>query len=288
MVGIVNDEYAFPEGGEVWISGPPSPENQNHTAFNYRAVARLKPGVPLAEAQAELSRVHEQDRRFRVLALRDAVAGPARTALLSLFAATALLLLIACGNAANLVLTRTTQRKAEIAIRVSLGATAGDLFRLIAYETLLLAGVATFIGIAVAYAALHSVYPLIPSALPRSQEVLQLHPAVLVFAFLTCCFTVLMCSAVPALQLRNTSTAEVLKHGRGLVGGSRRVRNLVVAFQVALSCVLFVAAVLLSRSLIALNAAPLGFDAQNVTVMYADAPLFSFRSISVRFAPLRV
>ncbi len=274
--GIVDDVYAFPEGAEVWITGPPDPENQNHTAMNYRAIARLKPGVSLAQAQADLGRLHEQDRRFRPLSLRDEVAGPARTTLLFLFAATALLLIMACANAANLILARTAQRNREIAIRLSLGSSVRGLFRLIALESLLLATAATTLGIFIAYAALHAIYPLLPASLPRSAEILHMHPAVLVFASLACCFTVVVCSGVPAFYLRRIGIADALKQsaGRGLTGGGQRTRSIVVAAQVALSCVLCVAAVLISRSLIALNNAALGFDPDHITVMYADAPSF--------------
>jgi len=275
VAGIINDGYAFPEGTQVWITGPINPENQNHTAFNYRAIARLKPGVSIAQAQAELSRIHEQDRGLWLLSLRDAVAGPARTTLLFLFAATALLLLIACANAANLMLARTAQRNHEIAVRISLGSSVRQLFRLIALESLMLTGMATVMGIVIAYAALHAIYPLLPASLPRSAEVLHMHPAVLTFAFLACCFTVLACSIVPLFYLRGVEFADLLKqYSARFVGGSRRTRHITVAAQVALSCVLCVGAVLLSRSLIALNDARLGFNPSNVTVMYADAPAF--------------
>lgn len=276
ITGIVDDGYAFPGGAQVWITGPKKPENQNHTALNYRAIARLKPGVSLAQAEAELSRVREQDRRFRVLSLRDDVAGPARATLLFSFAATALLLFIACANVTNLMLARTAQRNREIAIRLSLGSSMRQLFHLIALESLILTGIATAVGIFVAYLALHAIYPLLPGSLPRSTEVLQMHPTVVVFASLACCFTVLVCSVVPSFYLRNVGVANVLKKssGRGLVGGGQRTRQVVVAAQVALSCILSVGAILLSRSLIALNDAPLGFNPGYVTVMYADAPAF--------------
>ncbi|MBV9443334.1 MAG: hypothetical protein JO217_11615, partial [Acidobacteriaceae bacterium] len=84
MIGIGNDTYAFPEDAAVWITGPTNPENRNHTAFNYRAIARLKPRVSLAQANAELGRICEQDKRFRKISLQDDVAGPARTTLLFL------------------------------------------------------------------------------------------------------------------------------------------------------------------------------------------------------------
>ena len=275
VVGIVNDVYAFPEGGEVWITGPADPENKNHTAFNYRAIGRLRTGVSLRQAQAEMARLHEQDKSFRVLSLRDDVAGPARTTLVFLFVATALLLLIACANVANLTLARTVQRNREIAIRISLGSSFRQLFRLIALESLTLSGVATAAGILIAYTALHAIYPLLPTSLPRSSEVLHMHPAVLVFASLACCVTVLACSILPAFYLRNVAVADVMKQspGRGLVGG-QRARHMVLAAQVALCCILCIGAVLLSRTLIALTAAPLGFNPNHVTVMYADAPAF--------------
>ena len=208
VAGIINDGYAFPEATQVWITGPINPENQNHTAFNYRAIARLKHGVSIAQAQAELSRIHEQDRALRLLSLRDEVAGPARTTLLFLFAATALLLLIACANAANLMLARTAQRNYEIAVRISLGSSVRQLFRLIALESLMLTGVATLIGIVIAYAALHAIYPLLPASLPRSAEVLHMHSTVLTFASLACCFTVLTCSIVPLFYLRGVEFAD--------------------------------------------------------------------------------
>lgn len=275
VVGVVNDGYAFPEGSQVWITGPNDPENQSHAATKYRAIGRLRPGLSLRQAQAELERLREQDKTFRVLSLRDDVAGPARTTLLFLFVATALLLLIACANVANLMLTRTAQRSREIAIRMSLGSSFGQLIRLIAADSFILAGTATLVGIVIAYAAVHVLYPLLPASLPRSAEVLHMHPAVLIFAFLACCCTVLACSLAPAFYLRRVSVADVLKQSsRGLVGGGLRTRHMVVAAQVALCCVLCIGAVLLSRTLLALTEVPLGFHPGGVTVMYADAPAF--------------
>ncbi|MBV9611236.1 MAG: FtsX-like permease family protein [Acidobacteriaceae bacterium] len=174
------------------------------------------------------------------------------------------------------MLARTAQRNREIAIRLSLGSTLRQLFQLIALESFILTALATAGGILIAYVALHALYSLVRASLPRATEVVHMHGPVLVFASAACCLTVLICSAVPLFYLRGIGIADGLKQssGRGTVGGGQRTRQIVVAAQVALSCVLCVGAVLLSRTLIALHDAPLGFDSENVTVMYADAPAF--------------
>ena len=145
------------------------------------------------------------------------------------------------------MLVRTAQRNREIAIRLSLGSSIRQMLRLVVVENLLLGGLATAVGIFTAYAAIHAIYRFLPASLPRSAEVLHMHPAVLVFASLACCFTVLACSVVPSFYLRNICVADVLKQSSrpGLVGGGQRTPQIAVAAQVALSCILCVGAVLL-------------------------------------------
>jgi len=128
VIGIVSNTLAYPEKGELWITGPNDPENQNRTAFNYYAIGRLRPDVTLAKAQSELNvfasrmaAAHPDSnvgKTFKIVSLQEQLGAPVRQTLLFLFAAAGLLLLISCANVANLMLARAAVRTREIAVRV--------------------------------------------------------------------------------------------------------------------------------------------------------------------------
>src|SRR5579884_325589 len=279
VIGLVEDQFAFPERAEVWLTASADPENRNRTAFNYYAVGRLRPGVKMAQAQAELSTAavrlanaapaSNRGKTFRILSLQEDVTGPARTTLLFLFGGAGLLLFISCANAANLMLARAAGRTRDIAVRVSLGSGATGIIRLLFAEGLLLGCMAGVTGILLADAAIHAIVPFIPATVPRSGTLLQMHWPVLIFALAVSFFTVVVCSLAPALQLRKVDVSAVLKQapGRGFIGGDARLRNAILVAQIALCCILCVGAALLSRSLLALIHTPLGYNPEGVLVM---------------------
>ena len=286
VIGLIEDQLAFPEKAQLWITGPLAPENQNRSAFNYRAVASLRPGVSLAQGQAELATLGarlaaahpetNKDKLFRAVPLQEQLVAPVRTTLLFLFGAAGLLLLISCANVANLMLARAAARTREIAIRASLGSSAARLISLLLAESICLGIAASIAGLVLAYLAVRAFFPLIPATVPHAAEALRLNPAVLLFAAAVSCLTIMACSLIPALHLRKLDLAVVLKQsaGHALSGGTSRSRHLIVVAQIAVCCILCVGAALLSRSLLALIQTPTGYRSEGVLVMYADAPAF--------------
>lgn len=288
VIGLLADKLSFPEKAEVWIAGPVDPENQNRTAFNYYAIGRVRRGITLQEAQAELSTVAarlardhpdaDEGKTFRAIKLQEQLAAPVRTTMLFLFGAAGLLLLISCANAANLMLARAAARTPETAIRISLGSGAGRIVQMLLAEGALLGAAAAIVGLAFAYALVRALVPLLPANVPHSADAVHIHAPVLFFAIAVSCITALACSLMPALSLRRVNLADLLKRSatRGFVGGGMRSRSAIVVGQIALCCVLCVGAALLSRTLVALIDTPLGFRTDGVLVMYADAPAFEF------------
>ena len=284
--GLIDDKFSFPEKADVWITGPVDPENRNHSAFNYFAIARLRPGVDMGAAQAELSTVsarlaHGQaadyeGKAFRILSLQEDLTGQVRTTLLCVFGAAGLLLLISCANAANLMQARAAARHREIAVRLSLGSNVGGIARLLLAEGAVLGCAAVAGGLLLAYVTVHALSSILPANLPHAAAATELNASVLLFAAAVSAIAVMACSLLPLLHLRKVDIAEVLKQAPGgrVVGAGARSRDLIVVGQIALCCVLCVGAALLSRTLLALIHAPLGYNAQGILVMYADSPAF--------------
>jgi predicted permease len=287
VVGLLDSQMAFPEKADVWIGRSATPENQNRTSYNYRVIGSLKPGVTLAQAEAELATVGarlaaahpetNQGKSFSAVPLQDQLVAPVRTTLLFLFGAAGLLLLISCANVANLMLARATARTREIAIRASLGSSVSRIVLLLLSESIALGVGASAAGLLLAWIAIRLFFPLIPASVPHAADALHLNPSVLLFAVAVSCLTIMACSLIPALHLRKLDLAVVLKQSANssLSGGTGRSRHFIVVSQVAICCMLCVGAALLSRSLLTLLHTPLGYRSEGVLVMYADAPAFA-------------
>jgi len=287
VVGLIDSQMAYPEKADVWIGRSATPENQNRTSYNYRVIGSLKPGVTLAQAQAELATVGNRlanthpetnaGKSFSAIPLQDQLVAPVRATLLFLFGAAGLLLLISCANVANLMLARAAARTREIAIRASLGSSVSRVVFLLLSESIALGLGASAAGLLLAYIAIHLFFPLIPASVPHAANALRLNPSVLLFSVAVSCLTVMACGLIPALHLRKLDLALVLKQSanNSLSGGSGRSRHLIVVAQIAICCMLCVGAALLSRSLLSLLHTPLGYRSEGVLVMYADAPAFA-------------
>ena len=284
VVGLLDGSVAFPEKTEVWITGPKDPENQNRTAFNYRTIARLREGVTLERAQAELATIgtrmeaaypdSNKGKTFQAVPLQEQLTAPVRTTLWFLFGSAGLLLLIACANVTNLMLARAATRTREMAIRISLGSNARQIFQLLLAEGAMLGGIAGVLGVAFAYGAVRGIFPLLPASVPNAPGILHVRFTVLLFASIVSVVTVTACSLVPAFYLRRTNLAEVMKQTptRSSTGGTNRSRQLMIVAQIAVCCLLCVGAALLSQTLLALTQTPMGFRTEGVLVMYAHAP----------------
>jgi putative ABC transport system permease protein len=247
--------------------------------------ARLKPGVTLQQVEAEMSVVAHRlaklfpDRYPESFTVRaetwvDNLVGQFNTTHLSLAAAVALLLLIACANVANMLLARATVREKEMAIRTSMGATRWRLVRQLLSESLLLAIAGALLGCVFAWAGLQAIVGLIPDgAIPKEADI-KLNVPVLLFSLGISILTALLFGLAPALQTAKKDIIDPLKDsGKGVSGGFRRgkLRNTLVVVEVAMSLVLLAGAGLLMRTFVALQTVDLGFNPENV--LHTRVPL---------------
>jgi putative ABC transport system permease protein len=241
-----------------------------------RAVARLKPGVGLSQARAEMEliagRLEQSYRDFNagwganVFLLQEEVVGDIRPALLVLLGAVGFVLLIACANVANLLLARAATRQKELALRTALGASRGRLIRQLLNESLLLGVIGGTAGLFLAYWAIELLIKFNPGNIPRLEEV-ALDGRVLAFTLAVSVLTGLIFGAVPAFQASKPDLNESLKEGgRSSAGGAghRRVRSIFVVSEVALALVLLVGAGLMIRSFIKLSQVDPGFNPDNL------------------------
>ena len=248
---------------------------------NYNILARLKPGVTIAQAQAELDGVvsslerqfpqhYPASRRFSfsVTPLLEQVVGDVRPALLILLGAVACVLLIACANVANLLLARAAAREKEIAIRTALGAGRGRLVRQLLTESMLLATVGGATGLLLAVWTLDGLRWLSPSSIPRLQSI-TIDGWVLAFTFTVALLTGILFGLAPALRSSRVNLNETLKEaGRSLVAsGNHRLRSALVVTEVALSLVLLIGAGLLIRSFMRVEQVEPGFSPHNILSM---------------------
>ena len=288
VVGIMPKSFRLPDQRERELWTPIAfTENEriyHHVRF-VEAVARLKPGVTLDQAQAEmaaiasrLSQEHadaNQGWTIRVAPVLDFAVGDARKILWILFSAVGLVLLIACANVTNLLLTRAATRQKEIAIRVALGAGRLRIMRQLATESLLLALLGAVVAWPLAVWGLKALLAIAPADLPRLADV-TIDNRALLFTLAITLLTGLIFGLVPALQSVNANPNQTLKDGgsegnRGETG--RRIGNLLIAGEVALAVMLLVGSGLLLRTIWQLHNVNPGFDDRNalaVTLQLSD------------------
>jgi predicted permease len=258
-----------------------SKQRQEQGDENYNLVARLKPGASITQAQSELDiatkRLAEQfpdrypaSRRFSfsIKPLLEQVVGDVRRPLIVLLAAVGCVLLIACANVANLLLTRATIREREIAIRTALGAARARLIRQLLTESVLLSVIGGAVGLVFAYWMLNVLRWLSPNNIPRLPAI-HMDSRVLAFTSAVAVLTGILFGMAPALRTSKLNLSEALKEGARNVAGGRhdRLRKLLVVSELALSLVLLISAGLLIRSFISVERVNPGFNAQNVLGM---------------------
>ncbi len=294
VIGVV-PAPSFLEEIQVWTpllwGATDIAERANH---NYRAVGKLRAGVPIATAQADLdtisARLEQQypaenkDWGALVVPLQDDLVGDARLSLLVLLGAVALVLLIACANLANLLLVRTHGRAKEIALRVALGASRARVVQQLLAEGVLLGIGGGLTGFLAASYGVPALVAIFGTALPRAQEV-AVDGRVLAFTAAVSLATGLLAAFVPAWQLSGRDANDALKQGasRGSsAGGDGRVRQLLVVSEVALALMLLIGAGLLMRSLTSLRAVDPGFDARNVLTASMGIPMAKYSTEAQR------
>ena len=247
-------------------------------------VGRLKEGVSLPGAQAELATVAQglakqypkenEGWGVRLVPLSESFVVGVRTALLLLLGAVAFVFLIACANVANLLLARTTARAREFAIRTALGAKRSTLVRQLLTECLLLGLAGGVLGLALAYAATGALRAWLPADLPRVGEI-GIDGRVLRFSLLASVLAAVVFGLAPAFQASGRGLWGALRDGAAASGessGKRRLRNLIVAAETAFAFVLLVGAGLLARSFARLQDVPLGFDPTHVLTAGMSLP----------------
>ena len=282
VIGVMPAEFEYPLPGgvtagqlpgEIWFPRALETDNAKRDAHNLLTVARLKPGVTVAQASAEMeiiARQREQEDRLNTDKGVNLVPLPAqsgrrvRTSLFVLAGAVGLVLLIACANVANLLLARAAARRKEIAVRLALGAGPWRIARQLLTESLLLSWLGGAFGLLLA-AWMEQGIRLLGAQLPRIERV-AMDSRVLGFTLLTTIFTGLVFGLAPALQASRPDVNETLKDGgRGGLGTNHSwLRQGLVVAEVALSLALLVGAGLLLKSFWRLQQVEPGFDARNV------------------------
>ena len=267
---------------------------------NYNLMARLKPGVTMAQARDDVAgiaaRIREKDKRDRtftidVVSLVESVVGNLRVAVLVVLGSVMLVLLIACANVANLLLTRATSRQKEIAVRTALGASWTRVVRQLLTESVLLGAVGGAAGLAIAQVALQVVRAINPGNIPRL-EAIGLDGTVLGFTVAISIGTGILFGLAPALRAARVDLNTALKAGGrnaqgegGFGSGRRRLGSLLVVAEVAISLMLLIGAGLLVRSFVRLQQVSPGFDPEGVISMRVgpSARQFANRDASLEF-----
>jgi predicted permease len=281
---IGGDYRSMPHGETVDVWGPlQMPAQAGRGGHFCNAIGRLKPGVSVAQANADLNAIANQlaqqfpntnkSWRIAVKPLHEELVGRAQTMLLVLLGAVFFVLLIACVNVANLLLARATVREREIAVRSAVGAGRWRIVRQLLTESLLLALLSSAVGILLAQWALAALSTLGPEQLPRLQSV-SLDGRVLLFTLGLTLLTGVLFGLAPALQAGQVNLNELLKEGgRGGSGQrQRRLRDGLVVVEVALALVLLVGAGLLIRSFWKLQQADPGFIPEQVLTASLSLP----------------
>lgn len=278
IIGVMPGAFRLPRAStEIWTNLKIVPPTRRGPFF-YRGIARLKPGVTLAQAQSETNAIgrrimqgnpYYKNLTLPVERLRDSMVGSVRTPLLVLIGAVGLVLLIAVVNVANLMLARATTREREMALRLGLGAGRGRLVRQLLTESVLLAVAGGAAGLAVSYGCIQLLRSWNPGNLPLIEYV-QMDTRALAFMFGVAVITGLAFGLAPALQARRVDLNATLKEGgRGATAGSsgRRTRAALVIAEIALSLMLSVGAGLLLRSLARLERVNGGFAARQQEIL---------------------
>jgi putative ABC transport system permease protein len=280
VVGVMPETFRFPDVAQVWV--PLAWSNQERAVrgnHNYLVIARLKPGVDIHRAQAELASISahleqqypEDDKGWgaTLVPLREQLVGNVRPALLVLFGAVGFVLLIACANVANLVLAKTLARRKEIAIRTALGADRTTILRHLLTETVLLALAGGAVGSLLADVGIRLLGQILADRLPPFVEV-TLDTQVLTFTLLLSVVAGVLAGLIPSLRFAGSDVNQALKQAqsRGSSDASGgKTRNLLVVSEVALSLVLLIGAGLMVRTLWELRNVRPGFDSANVLTM---------------------
>ncbi|HXE05156.1 MAG TPA: ABC transporter permease [Bryobacteraceae bacterium] len=283
VVGILASSFATDPPADLWLPFQFDP-NSNDQAHYFIAAARLKPGVTLGMANAQMQLAANQFRRrypgvlgpkdaFGVQKLQDAIVSDVRSSLFVLIGAVSFVLLIACANVANLLLVRASGRRREIAIRAAVGAGRMRIIRQLLTESVLLSLAGGVFGLALGMVGVRALLAINPGNIPRIGEhgaAVTLDWRVLAFTLAVALLTGILFGLIPALEATRSDLSATLKESGGRTGTSFRqnkARSVLVVSEMALALILLIGAALLIRTFLALRSVDPGFNAHNVLTM---------------------
>jgi predicted permease len=298
IVGVMPEGFGFPhktelqygngfiETTQLWVPlALTAQEKADRDNSSYNVMARLKTNITVNNAQAEMSTVMARLDKLHhgpftgwtglVEPFRENMLAPIRPLLWLLLGAVGCVLLIACGNAAGLLLARAATRAHELGVRASLGATRGRLLRQMLTESVMLSVAAGIVGIALAYFFLHALLALDPGDIPRMESA-TLDIRVLGFLILITLFTGVFFGVLPSLSATRINLADFLKNSgmRGITGERHHIRSVLVTLQMTLVVVLLVGAGLFLRSYAKVLSVPTGFSPLTVAVNITLTPQY--------------
>jgi len=287
IVGVIADSFAANPAAEVWIPLQADPNSTNQGNYLH-ASARLKPGVTLERARAEMRVAGDAFRRaypkwmgktesVGVTPMGDSIVKDVKPALLVLLGAVAFVLLIACANVANLLLARAASRHRELAIRAAVGASRRRVIRQLLTESVILSGMGGVLGFLLGVWGVRALLLLVPGNIPRLDDPAKLQGLFSLLDWRMVAFTLgvsfltgILFGLFPALQISNPDVASTLKEASGRSATSRkqnRVRKLLVGAEMALALVLLISAALLIRTFVGLSKVDAGIDSHHVLTM---------------------
>jgi putative ABC transport system permease protein len=283
IIGVLSQSYVSDQESDIWLPFQFDPNSTNQGHF-FLAAGRLKPGITVAQANAQLKLAADQFRRrypgvvgpqegFAVQPLRDAIVSDVRSSLFVLLGAVGFVLLIACANVANLILVRATGRKREFAIRAAMGAGRARIIRQLLAESVMLSFIGGVLGLCLGYIGVRALLAASPVDIPLLGENgahIGLDWRILAFTLGISVLTGILFGVVPAIGASRPDLNTTLKESSNRSGTGfhqSKFRSLLVISEVSLALVLLIGAALLIRTFVALRNVNPGFNAHNVLTM---------------------
>jgi putative ABC transport system permease protein len=283
IVGVMGSNLDFPSTETMlWVPFGDLYENGGRGNYFVSVIGKLRPGVSLDQAQTDMATIANQlkeehpevhtDGGIALASLHEQMTGKIRDPLILLLTAVGLVMLIACANVANLLLTKASTRQREIALRTAIGAPRTRIFRQLMAESLLLALGGGLLGLVLAIFITRALVYISPAEVPRLNEI-SLNGTVLLFTFATSCLTALIFGIAPAIQSSKVNLSEALKEGgRTASGGGSRLRQVFVVVEICLAFVLLIGAGLVLRSFSRVLSVDPGFRVENVLTFEVALP----------------